>query len=443
MENTISDTSYLTLVGHVQSGKTIEEINYCFYSVNHQNIPVIFLVRNITADQLQLRNRFLETKSDLSVQILSSLKIPEAVDFLSKTGILISLCNHHQLEKIKEILTIFKGEYNLCIDEVDFSVKTKDETSMIDPLLSQLKEGANHILGATATPFALFSCETNLTKIKKIKPAKNYRGIDTLTINYVKPNITLHARSDYLTIKKIYTSLLKKDNCILLHSVHKNKAVHHDLQEYISIKFPEFTVITYNGDGIRVICPTRKLVPFVKNKTVNKYGIIIKYYIIESTDLVYHLFENYNISEVLQILKNDPIHNHQFISIISGHLASRGISFVSSDYSLHLTDQYFSPGTNTHGENLLQSLRILGCYKDNNPLTLWCSEQTWKLIVQQNNFINNLVNACDNSKQWLVQIQEISIIKPENPLTRPKLMQGVKFNSQKLEISYQKLENTF
>ena len=107
------------------------------------------------------------------------------------------------------------------------------------------------------------------------------------------------------------------------------------------------------------------------------------------------MFENYNISEVLQILKNDPIHNHQFISIISGHLASRGISFVSSDYSLHLTDQYFSPGTNTHGENLLQSLRILGCYKDNNPLTLWCSEQTWKLIVQQNNFINNLHNSPD------------------------------------------------
>lgn len=439
MENIVSDTNYLTLVGHVQSGKTLEEINYCFYSVKHQNIPVIFLVRNITADQLQLRNRFLETRSELDVQILSSLKKHEAVEFLNTTGILISLCNHYQLEKIKQILIKYKGIYNLCIDEVDFSVKTKDETSMIDPLLSQIKEGANHILGATATPFALFSSETNLTKIKKIKPHSNYRGIDTLQINYVKPNISIYARSDYLTIKKIYTRLLQKDTCILLHSVHKTKAVHHDLQDYISDKFPDFTVITYNGDGIRVVCPKRDLTPFVKKKSVNKHGILVKYHIIES-DKVYHLFENYNISEVLQILKYDPVHEHKHISIISGHLASRGISFVSSDYSLHLTDQYFVPGDKTHGENLLQSLRILGCYVDNVPLTLWCSENTWKLIVQQNNFINNLINACDNSKQWLVQIQEISIIKPENPITRPKLMQGIRFNSQKLEIHYQKME---
>ena len=44
------DTKYLTLIGHVQSGKTIEEINYCYSSVNRK-IPVIFIVRNITADQ--------------------------------------------------------------------------------------------------------------------------------------------------------------------------------------------------------------------------------------------------------------------------------------------------------------------------------------------------------------------------------------------------------
>ena len=437
MEHIISDTSYLTLVGHVQSGKTAEEINYCYFSVKHQNVPVIFLVRNIKADQLQLRNRFLETKNELDVQILSN-NVSESVDFLNKNGILITLCNHYQLEKIKEILTLYKGEYNLCIDEVDFSVKTKDETSTIDTLLLQIKQGASHILGATATPFAIFSSDPSLTKIKKIKPNSNYRGIDTLTVNYVKPHISIHVRSDYLTIKKIYTRLLQKETCVLLHSVHKMKTVHHDLQDYITEKFPSFTVITYNGDGIRVVCRTRPGVPFVKNKSVNKYGQLInKYHMIETADKVYHLFDNYNISEVLQILKNDPVHQHAFISIISGHLASRGISFVSSDYSLHLTDQYFHPGEKTHGENLLQSLRILGCYADTSPLTLWCSENTWKLIMEQNNFINNLVNSCDNSKQWLVKIQEVSIIKPESPITRPRLMRGVRFHSSKLQLSLQ------
>ena len=53
------DCKYLTLVGHVQSGKTHEEINYTYQSVEN-GFPVIFIVRNITADQLQLVARIHE-----------------------------------------------------------------------------------------------------------------------------------------------------------------------------------------------------------------------------------------------------------------------------------------------------------------------------------------------------------------------------------------------
>ena len=54
MDYEINKTKYLTLVGHVQSGKTHEEINYCYNSIYEYQIPVIFIVRNIRADQLQL-----------------------------------------------------------------------------------------------------------------------------------------------------------------------------------------------------------------------------------------------------------------------------------------------------------------------------------------------------------------------------------------------------
>ena len=54
----IGESGYITLVGNIQSGKTNELINYCYTSVNYYKIPVIFILRNIKADLLQLLNRF-------------------------------------------------------------------------------------------------------------------------------------------------------------------------------------------------------------------------------------------------------------------------------------------------------------------------------------------------------------------------------------------------
>ena len=58
------DSRYLTLIGHVQSGKTNEEINYCYRSVHDYRVPVVFIVRNIKADQLQLRDRFSKSENE-------------------------------------------------------------------------------------------------------------------------------------------------------------------------------------------------------------------------------------------------------------------------------------------------------------------------------------------------------------------------------------------
>jgi len=437
----INKCKYLTLIGHVQSGKTNEEINYCYQSINYHKLPVIFIVRNIKADQMQLRYRFKD--SGLKVHLLSLLDNPSAIKVLENTGIIILLCNSIQLEKIKEVLIGYKGEYNLCIDEVDFSIKSKGYASIIDRIFLQLKQGATHILGATATPFALFSNEPMLTKIKKITPHRKYHGIDTLKINYVEPNIiSTNVVSDTHAINEIYDSLLKKDSAMILHNVNKKKKFQKNLSQFVSALFPQFTVVVYNGDGVKVICPNRPDKPMTKRKTVNNYNQLINKY--QFYDNV-HCFENYSISEVLQLLVDDPIHKHCFISIISGHLASRGISFVSSDYSLHLTDQYFHTNPKTHGENLLQSLRILGCYSDTNPLTLWCSKKIWKSIKQQNKIINDIVSGIDNEHEYLTKIKEIIIKKPICPFTRPKLSRGTIFNTlgnKKCTIDFQMEEET-
>lgn len=405
----IGKTKYLTLIGHVQSGKTAEEINYCYNSVFYHKSPVIFIVRNIRADQLQLRYRFLST--NIKVSILSFTSIDESIKILQNHGILILLCNKFQLLKLKEILKIYQGIYNLCIDEVDFSIKSKENTSTVDQLLYEIKESASHILGATATPIALFSNEKLLSKIKKINPGKCYHGIDTLTVNYVQPNITKNVYSDIVSIRKIYNSLLEKEHAVLLHTVYKKKESQENLMLLITKYFPQFTVILYNGDGIKVKS-NRIHEALAKEKTLNNHKMVIKYHYYDNI----HYFENYTISEVLQLLKNQS-----HISIIAGNLASRGISFVSTDYRLHLTDQYLVPGKTTHGEYLLQSLRILGCYSNEVQLRLWCDEKTWKSLLEQNKIINDIVSGIHDSREYIVKLKEIIIKKPAIPLTRPKL----------------------
>jgi len=415
--------NYITLVGHVQSGKTHEEINYCYLSVK-QGYPVIFLTRNINADQLQLVKRISEfNKGILQTKILSHGSIEQIVESMNNKFVIIILCNHYQLRKMKNVLKVYTGEYNLCIDEVDFSIKTKNNFTQTDIILNQIKKGANSILGATATPVAVFTAQKEISKVVKLKPRNNYHGIESLDIKFVDSFITNDPRSDIQTINLIYSQLLKKNRAVLLHSVTKKRKNHISLMNYISELFPIFTMVVYNGDGIYVLCKNRPNYHFAKPKSINQYGQFInKYNILNG----YHLFQNYSISEVLQILKNDPFHNHTHISIISGHLASRGVSFVSTDYSLHLTDQYYHATKLTHGENYLQNLRILGCYNDTTPLTLWCSEHSWKCILEHNKLINSLVDGLEGNSKWLQKIKNIMISKPLSPLTRHSLTPKIK-----------------
>jgi hypothetical protein len=423
MATTYFDCRYLTLVGHVQSGKTQEEINYTYQSIKN-GFPVIFIVRNITADQLQLVARIHEfnktVKNSLNVKILSHASVEEIANSMELKSVTILLCNNTQLRKMRNVLKIYQGGYHVVIDEVDFSIKSKSpDSSETEFFLRQIKSGANHILGATATPVAVFTTEKNVDKIVKLKPGKNYRGIESLNIEFVDNFVTNDPRSDTATINKIYNTLLNKTKAVLLHNVTRKRKNHNLLLNFICGLFPTITYIVYNGDGIKVVCKNRESIAFTNPRGINCYGQnILRYHLLPD----FHFFENYSISEVLQLLVDDPFYKHTHISIISGNLASRGVSFVSSDYSLHLTDQYFNPGTQTHGESYLQSLRILGCYRETTPLTLWCSERTWNRIVQHNDIINNLVNNVHNESQWLSKIKNVMVSKPDNPLTRPKLM---------------------
>jgi len=262
---------YLALVGHSDSSKTNEEINYCFSSVNHYKTSVLFVVKNVRSEQLQLCSRF--NCTNLPVKLLSELiTVEESLNFLKSTGIVILLYNVHQLSKIKTVLETYQGKYNLCIDEVEFSIKTKTLVTPTDTLMDYLKNSAIHILSATSTPCMIFSNESNS------KPKLHV-------------NSRLHVK--YITDRKsIYDSILQKDRAILLHTVTKVKKGHYSLFEELSNEYPGLTLVVYNGDGITVRCNQRN-----------------------------SLFKNHSISEVLNLLKNET-----HISIISGNKVSGSIT---------------------------------------------------------------------------------------------------------------------
>ena len=409
------DSRYLALVGHVQSGKTIEEINYCYTSVTKYKRPVIFIVRNITADQLQLRARFLE-HTKIKVELLSLVTTQQAVACMETAGVIILLCNTHQLFKMKQIVQMFSGEYHVCIDEVDFSIKSRNLLSTIDMHLKFIKQNASHILGATATPCALFFTDRTLSRVKAIQPNKRYRGIESLSVNFVDSCI-IRKESDFplcdmAAMDTIYDDFMGRPRGFILHTVVKEKENHYKIQEYLAQTYEDLTVIVYNGDGIKVYRKSHG--PLAEHKTLNKFNQLVCKYD-RAGD--YHHFHRWAISDVLQLFVDDS-----HIAVVAGHLAARGISFVSSDYRLHLTDQYFYAARNTHGENLLQSLRILGCYSDSAPLRLWCSERTWDAIISQNKIIRNIVEGIHDSRNWMADLKSIQITtRPKNPLTRPKL----------------------
>lgn len=432
----IGTIKYLTLVGSVQSGKTIEEIMYCYSSTNNYHCPVVFLVRNILADQLQLSSRLKQFNEKiqepyiLKSSPLSHLTLQSALGLLKECGIIIALCNVTQLNRLNVILSSYNGKYNLCIDEVDFSIKSSYKTTQTDIVLSKLKEGANHIMGATATPFALFSSEYNLlSKIKKINSHPNYKDIYSLEIRYIGyigyigSKLTPEIK-DFENMDKIYGECSLKNFCIILHTVHKKKIIHNKLLHYISEKYKTFVVLSYNGDGIIVKNFCDK--PLLKNINLNSYNQLVNKYYYQNNE---HIFINFSISEVLQIIKDNHSKGDIHISIISGMLASRGISFVSTDYKWHLTDQYLHASKKTHGESLLQSLRLLGCYNDSIKLTLWCTKEIWFEIKSQHNLINKTIHELHDTNEWLLKMKNMKISsKPKRHLTRPKLSQSIKWN---------------
>ena len=413
----MGDSGFELVSGFVQAGKTTEILGYIWKSIYIQKRKVILLLRNIKADLYQFDERIRLFNNSISQEGLSgdtySLKYSKSFNLQPPNiveNLIIGIANPTQ---IRNILTHISKkpthEYNLCIDEVDYTVKSKEKTTSLELLLEQLKEKTSHIMGFTATCFSSLWVDDPVC-VHQLKPPDNYYGLKD--IRYCPLFSGSHKiPEEDINIPLIYSDLNGRE-FILLHTTVTYILHQLKLFLFLSKSYPSYSLILYNGRGIKVKIPS-----IFKEDLVIPKGTKVKRSVFSN---IYH-FKQSSISTVLQILKNSRVPKK--IVIISGILASRGISFVSQDFGWHLTDQYYDSGGN--GETILQGMRILGCYSDKPLLKLWCSTTLWNEIIKQYLLLKRYVTICSQyhgPARIADLIENIDVDKPKRLLTRRRVL---------------------
>jgi hypothetical protein len=107
--------------------------------------------------------------------------------------------------------------------------------------------------------------------------------------------------------------------------------------------------------------------------------------LLTSEKLLYFQNEIKNIKEKTISKIIDSLKEHKHIIFIANRLSNRGLSYVSSDYTIHLTHQITKVRTSV--SSFLQSLRILGIYQDHKRLTLTILPQQEKILEKYKKII--------------------------------------------------------
>lgn len=172
----------------------------------------------------------------------------------------------------------------------------------------------------TATPF--YKGNTILfDRIIKVQRNENYYGLEKLTVKEEKD--TFKAVKDFI----------KEPSGMMLINRYSSVKEMRECGKQIARLHPKVPIIVLNSEKIMYL--KRKQKQLVKQSITNVI---------------------------------DNLKEHSHIIFIADRLANRGLSYVSSDYSRHLTHQVTRIKENK--VTFMQSLRILGIYKDNPTLKL-------------------------------------------------------------------------
>lgn len=211
-------------------------------------------------------------------------------------------------------------DYNLIVDEAD-------------QLLKNCKLKGIRNVHVTATPFSLSYQYDIIIKVK-INPC--YKGIKDLHISTtsLESSISnfLNRESGMMLINRYWLSV---------------DMFNHALS--VSTENPGIPIVLLNSE--------RRIFLNGRDKTLS---------------------HNKSVSEII-----DSLACHSHIIFVSNRVGNRGVSFVSSDYTRHLTDQYLCSFTSI--TSFLQKLRILGIYKDTERLNLIVPRDKLTKVIEYSN----------------------------------------------------------
>ena len=415
IENGIQST-YMVIKGHVQSGKTNFMIcaSALFVSMGY---AVVHLLRDRVSDREQIHERLVhfqqthnrEFKKTMNVVLNTTVKAnasakvdANAIDanakteFVSQPNIYLALSNKSSMIYIASMLKRCSFPYILFIDEVDFV--DSGTSAKKNELINDMKRNAHCVFGVSATVMDPLGKEPiKASDIILIGMSPTYKGIKDLTL------VTIPKKCRYSANTKL--DLFEQDSGleayidaflmrpassfprIGLVNICRTKEPCQQAQLRLGETHPTLATIVYNGDGIS----------FRKGKT---------HYIMKST-----------ISSFLQYLKeNGGVATYPHLLIFAGDLAGRCISFVSTDYEWHLSEQRLLVSSCCDEPELMQKIRLCGIYKDDVPLTLYTTKKTmdelYKAYLRQEEFICSLRQSDASSMaKTVIEATEINHAK--------------------------------
>lgn len=440
------------VMGAVQSGKTKFIISYAYQSLL-KGISTVILVLPTNDNEYQIRSRFednreyIEYMKKMGLEPVSFPKpmcvtsnVDDLEDTLNSTtpGIIVSLCNPSKMKRIMDIISdMSECKFNLVIDEIDSFYKSKDERKFHEPF-KFLIDNAQTVVGITATIFdVVLPTKSDFVTNKNMylmDIPDDYKGFSDLNwIELEDPNIKENKISNDW-IDSFYRNLLMKEPYILddntihpiicLHKVDRTNDNQEHTQYYFKRVLPKFSSIVYNGKGVYIYY--HKLLDYKSLTIDNKESPI---------DCGVFKFK-LSISQILGWLRNNSlVEPPTHIIIISGKMADRGISFVSSDYKWHLTHELMIvPHSSTAG-SLLQGVRICGRYKDDIPLHIITEKKVYDDCIKADNTQREIYDNTKNiieEKTMSTCISDMSF--SDEALTKGRRLATNKYKKLRLNI---------
>jgi hypothetical protein len=318
----------ILVYGDVQGGKTNEILKY----IKKTYETKVLIIQNSLLVLNQYEQRLKSEKIDYQI-------IHKDTTEITKNVVLI-LNNRYRYSYFSNFEKDMK--YILMLDE-------SDQTINACPLKNS--KNVYKTVHITATPFN----KMHYDRCIKVPKNANYYGINDLNVdfNYIEND------DEYIE------NFLEESEGIMLINKYSYVAQMTDCAKTISKKFKNIPIVLLTSE--------RKL--YLHNNTFTKDF---------DRQRGFKKIKHKSISKIIDSLKD-----HKHIIFIANRLSYRGLSYVSSDYSRHLTWQITN--VNSSVTNFLQSLRILGIYKSKTPLNLRLiiSDKSDKLFNKHLRFIEN------------------------------------------------------